>query len=86
MKYIFNKLPQDIINYILLYDQHFSMRKGKIISIIPKTDYRYNLIKRVINKKKDIVRISNKENISGVMFLKIFQESFYYKWAFYTVE
>lgn len=44
MKFIFNKLPTDIINHILLYDEHFSMRKGKIISIIPKTDYRYKLI------------------------------------------
>jgi hypothetical protein len=86
MKNIFHKLPQDMINYILLYNEHFSMRKGKIISIIPKTDDRYNLIKRTISKKIDIVRRSNKENISGVMFLKIFQESFYYPWAFYTVE
>jgi hypothetical protein len=62
------------------------MRKGKIISIIPKTDDRYNLIKRTVSKKIDIVRRSNKENISGVMFLKIFQESFYYPWAFYPVE
>ena len=86
MKNIFHKLPQDMINYILLYNEHFSMRKGKIISIIPKTDDRYNLIKRTVSKKIDIVRRSNKENISGVMFLKIFQESFYYPWAFYPVE
>ena len=44
MKFIFNKLPTEIINHILLYDEHFSMRKGEIISIIPKTDYRYKLI------------------------------------------
>ncbi len=44
MNFIFNKLPTDIINHILLYDKHFSMRKGEIISIIPKTDYRYKLI------------------------------------------
>jgi hypothetical protein len=86
MKNIFHKLPQDMINYILLYNEHFSMRKGKIISIISKTDDRYNLIKRTVSKKIDIVRRSNKENISGVMFLKIFQESFYYPWAFYPVE
>jgi len=86
MKNIFHKLPQDIIYHILLYDERFSMRKGKIISIISKTDDRYNLIKRTISKKIDIVRRSNKENISGVMFLKIFQESFYYPWAFYPVE
>jgi hypothetical protein len=72
MKNIFHKLPQDMINYILLYNEHFSMRKGKIISIISKTDDRYNLIKRTVSKKIDIVRRSNKENIIGVMFLKIF--------------
>jgi hypothetical protein len=40
----FCKLPFDIIKYILLYDEHFIMRKGEIISIIPKTDYRYILL------------------------------------------
>jgi hypothetical protein len=86
MKYIFHRLPQDIINYVLLYNENFSIRKGKIITIIPKTDYRYNLIKRTIRKKIDIIHKSNKENIDGVAFLKIFQESFYYPWAFYAVE
>jgi hypothetical protein len=44
MKHIFSNLPHDIINYILLYDEHFIMRKGEIISIIPKTDDRYRLL------------------------------------------
>ena len=47
MNHIFHKLPSDIIKYILLYDEHFIMRKGEIISIIPKTDYRYNLLNSV---------------------------------------
>lgn len=42
--FIFRNLPLDIIKYILLYDEHFIMRRGEIISIIPKTDYRYNLL------------------------------------------
>ena len=42
---IFGKLPLDVILYeILPYDPHFIIRKGEIISIIPKTDYRYNLL------------------------------------------
>jgi hypothetical protein len=86
MKFLFSFLPEDIIKYILLFDEHFIMRKGEIISIIPKTDYRYNLIKRTVSKKIDIIRISNKDDINGFVFLKIFQESFYYKWAFYNVE
>ncbi len=44
MKFKFCKLPLDIIKYILLYDEHFIMRKGENISIIPKTDYRYILL------------------------------------------
>ena len=44
MKFKFSKLPLDIIKYILLYDDHFIMRKGEIISIISKTDYRYILL------------------------------------------
>jgi hypothetical protein len=44
MEFKFCKLPLDIIKYILLFDEHFIMRKGEIISIIPKTDYRYILL------------------------------------------
>jgi hypothetical protein len=41
---IFCNLPDDIIKNILLYDEHFIMREGTIVSIIPKTDYRYKLL------------------------------------------
>ena len=44
MEFIFSYLPKDIINNILLYDEHFIMRKGELISIIPKTDIRYKLL------------------------------------------
>ena len=44
MNHIFHKLPLDIIKYILLYNENFIMRKGEIISIIPRTDYRYTLL------------------------------------------
>ena len=44
MKPIFCNLPLDIIKYILLYDEHFIMRKREIVSIILKTDYRYILL------------------------------------------
>jgi hypothetical protein len=83
MKNIFHKLPQDVIYKILLYDEHFIMRKGKMIDIIPKTDYRYNLMKHIIHKKIDIIRISNEKDIDGFSYLQMFQRSFYYHWAFY---
>jgi len=51
---IFRNLPIDIIHNILLYDEHFIMRKGKIVSIIPKTDYRYNLLSFITLKLKSI--------------------------------
>ena len=51
---IFNKLPIEIKDYILLFNEHFIMRKGEIISIIPKSDYRYNLLK-IITFKLDCV-------------------------------
>ena len=44
MEFKFCNLPFDIKKYILLYDERFIIRKGEIISIIPKTDYRYNLL------------------------------------------
>ena len=51
---IFRNLPIDIIHNILLYDEHFIMRKGKIVSIIQKTDYRYNLLSFITLKLKSI--------------------------------
>jgi len=47
------KLSDDIINNILSYDKHFIIRKGKLVSVIPKDDYRYNILqKRGIIKQK----------------------------------
>ena len=42
-----NKLPYDIINHILSYDKRFIIRKGIPISVIPKDDYRYSLLKQI---------------------------------------
>jgi hypothetical protein len=59
MEFIFCNLPTELINKILLYDQHFIMRKGDIVSIIPKTDYRYNLVKYVIPSLRSVDTTSN---------------------------
>jgi hypothetical protein len=59
MKFIFSHLPNDIIKHILLYDEHFIMRKGNIISIIPKTDYRYNLLNFITLHLKDVENRNN---------------------------
>jgi hypothetical protein len=60
MKFIFSKLPNDIINKILLYDEHFIMRKGNIISIIAKSDYRYNLLKLIVCTEYSYENYNNK--------------------------
>jgi hypothetical protein len=42
--FLFSNLPNDLINYILTFDKHFIIRKDEIVSVIPKDDYRYNLL------------------------------------------
>jgi hypothetical protein len=62
---IFSKLPPDIIKYILIFDKRFIIRYGEIVSIIPKDDYRYNLLHYItltdFNKK---LNITNSQNIN----------------------
>ena len=59
MKFIFCNLPYDIIKNILLYDEHFIMRKGEIISIIPKSDNRYKLLNFITLKRNSIENLTN---------------------------
>ena len=59
IKFIFSKLPIDIIKYIFLFDEHFIIRKGKIIDIIPKSDYRYNLLKYITFQECIIEELGN---------------------------
>jgi len=59
MKFIFCNLPLEIIQYILLYDERFIIRKGEIISIIPKTDYRYNLLHCITFHLSSIEKFNN---------------------------
>jgi hypothetical protein len=59
MAFIFSKLPTDIIKNILLYDEHFIMRKGNIVSIIPKKDYRYELLKFITFNLQHVEIINN---------------------------
>ena len=58
-KFIFSKLPIDVIKYIFLFDEHFIIRKGKIISIIPKSDYRYALLKFITIQECIIEKFGN---------------------------
>ena len=70
----FTKLPNDIINHIITYDKHFIIRKNKLVSIIPKDDYRYSLLhynclslSRIVNiSKKEILYQYNLPNICNI--------------------
>ncbi len=44
---IFNKLPNELLQMIMSYDDRFKYRNGKWISQIPKSDSRYNVIKNI---------------------------------------
>jgi hypothetical protein len=59
MNIIFSKLPLEIINYICLYDDHFIMRKGELISIISKNDYRYKLVNFITFKFESSCKFYN---------------------------
>jgi hypothetical protein len=63
---IFSQLPLDIIKYILIFDEHFIIRNGKLISIIQKNDYRYDLLHYItitdFNKDNNL-NITNTSNI-----------------------
>ena len=48
-------IPNELINIILEYDGRIKYRKGKYVNIIHKNDFRYNIIKPLIIKKKNII-------------------------------
>ena len=45
----FSSLPFDIINQILKYDGSIKIRNGKYIKQISPNDYRYYLLKKILN-------------------------------------
>ena len=48
---MYKKLPDDIINIILLYVGNFRYRNGKFISQIAKCDKRYEILKTITKPK-----------------------------------
>ena len=65
MKSIFSKLPNDIINYILVFNEHFTIRNGELVSIISKNDYRYKLLHYITIR---LVNTVNRHNNINLMF------------------
>ena len=58
-------LPFDVLNIILEYDGRikYSHITRMYINIISKNDYRYNIVKSIINKKLNIIHNIEKENL-----------------------
>ena len=60
---VFKKLPRELVNIILEYDGRIKYKYKlknaidyhKFVNVIHKHDYRYNVIKPVIDKKKHIM-------------------------------
>ena len=65
MKSIFSKLPNDIINYILVFNERFIIRNGELVSIISKNDYRYKLLHYTTIR---LVNTVNRHNNINLMF------------------
>jgi hypothetical protein len=61
-------LPKELLHIILEYDGRIKYRKGMYVNIIHKHDPRYNIIQKVINKKVEIMKGIQIENITRFYF------------------
>jgi hypothetical protein len=61
-------LPKELLHIILEYDGRIKYRKGMYVNIIHKHDSRYNIIQGVINKKAEIMKRVQIENITNFYF------------------
>ena len=61
-------LPKELLHIILEYDGRIKYRKGEYVNIIHKHDPRYSIIQKVINKKIEIMKGIQIENITRFYF------------------
>ena len=52
------KLPHYLVNIILDYDGRIKYKRGKYINVIHKYDFRYDIVKQVIDKKIEIINLT----------------------------
>jgi hypothetical protein len=67
---MFSKLPIELINHILSFDKHFTIRKGELVTIIPKDDPRYELLSKKPLLKDGYVYI--KTNVEVPLIIDVF--------------
>ena len=72
MKFLFSILPLDVIKYILLYDDLYIMRDGEMVTIIPKKDYRYHLL-RYVTFRLNFVETYNNMTVVHYYFPNVYQ-------------
>ena len=78
---VFKKLPRELVNIILEYDGRIKYKYKlknaidyhKFVNVIHKQDYRYNIIKPVIDKKKNVMMNT---------YVSPVDTSFYFEFAF----
>jgi hypothetical protein len=68
MRYI----PRDLVNIILEYDGRIKYRNGEYVDIIHKHDDRYKMMEPIINKKKEIIKTIQTDDLGGFYFDLIF--------------
>lgn len=51
-----DRLPMDVVRHILVYDGRIKYHMGKYVNIIHKSDARYQLVSKIIERKKLIIR------------------------------
>ena len=57
---IFVNLPTDIIKHIICFDKHFILRNNKLVSRIPKDDYRFKVLSYIVKEKTNEHFTTNK--------------------------
>ena len=65
-----SKLSNDSVNNILSYDKHFIIRKGIPINIIPKDDFRYDLLNQRPIILQKITSVGNYNKYYGETVIK----------------
>lgn len=57
------KLPHYLVNIILDYDGRIKYKRGKYVNIIHKYDFRYDIIKPLIDKKLAIIKHTDMDEL-----------------------